>query len=237
MPEEEREALEARLGYHFREPDWLERALTHSSRRRETEPGHGFDNERLEFLGDSILGMVVSDILWRNNPAWEAGELSKSRSRLVSATSLKQAAERLDLGKHLRLGRGEEKTGGREKTNLLADAYEAVIAAIYIDGGFEATAGFIRRSLLEPAFTEHPDTWRVPDNKSALQEWFQQRGLGAVEYKLEREMGPDHHKTFWIEARSKGRRLASGEGRTKKEAEQAAARAALEQLERESAKE
>lgn len=237
MTAEERARLEAILGHQFEQPDWLERALTHSSRRRETEPDRAFDNERLEFLGDSVLGAVVSEFLWKSFSGWTAGELSKSRARLVRTRSLKDAAQRLELGQYLRLGRGEEKTGGREKPNLLADAYEAVVAAVYLDGGLEAARRFVHRTLLDPAIAEHPETWRAADHKSALQEWLQRRGLGPVEYRLVKETGPDHRKAFSVEARLDGRCLSLGEGLSKKEAEQAAARAALEQLERETAKE
>jgi len=236
MTGEERAGLEAILGHQFQRPEWLESALTHSSRRRESEPDRGFDNERLEFLGDSILGVIVSEFLWMSFPGWTAGELSKSRARLVRARTLNEAAQRLNLGQHLRLGRGEEKTGGREKPNLLADAYEAVVAAVYLDGGLEAAARFVHRTLLDPAIAEHPETWRAADHKSALQEWLQRRGLGPVEYQLVKETGPDHRKAFSVEARLAARRLSSGEGWSKKEAEQVAARAALEQLERETTK-
>lgn len=233
MTGEEREALEAALGYRFRQPDWLERALTHSSRKSEAGEARSIDNERLEFLGDRVLGLVVSEFLWRNFPEWDAGILSRSKARLVSTRSLGEAAQRLDLGRYLRLGRGEEKTGGREKPNLLADAYEAVIAAIYLDGGLEAAAHFLQHSLLDPAMAHEPSLLGQADHKSALQEWLQRRGMGLAEYRVVKETGPDHQKTFFVEVRLGKNRLAASEGMSKKEAEQNAARLALERLERE----
>jgi len=233
MPEAERRALEALLGHRFRNPDWLERALTHSSRKSEVGEGRSVDNERLEFLGDSVLGLVVSEFLWRNFPEWNAGMLSRSKARLVSTRSLGEAAQRLHLGRYLRLGRGEEKTGGREKRNLLADAYEAVIAAIYLDGGVEPASRLVRQSLLDPAMAHEPSLLGKADHKSALQEWLQHRGMGLVEYRVVKETGPDHEKIFHVEARLGSRKLAGSEGMSKKEAEQNAARLALERLERE----
>src|SRR5262249_38732203 len=145
-------SLEAALGHRFGEPGWLERALTHSSSRQEALGEKGAeDNEKLEFLGDAILGALVSEHLVREFPNWSEGQLSKSRARLVSATSLHAAARRLRLGRYLRLGKGEEKTGGREKPAVLADAYEAVVAAIYLDGGLDAAREFVRSSLLDHA--------------------------------------------------------------------------------------
>jgi len=233
MTEVERRALETVLGHQFRNPDWLERALTHSSRKSEAGEGRSLDNERLEFLGDSVLGLVVSEFLWRNFPEWDAGMLSRSKARLVSTRSLGEAAQRLDLGRYLRLGRSEEKTGGREKRNLLADAYEAVIAAIYLDGGLEPAARFVRQSLLDLAMAHEPSLLGKADHKSALQEWLQQRGMGLVEYRVVKETGPDHQKIFFVEVHLGRRKLADSEGMSKKEAEQDAARLALERLERE----
>lgn len=233
MTETERAELEAALGYRFTDPRWLERALTHRSRRHElasTGRAGDSDNERLEFLGDAILGLAVSEYLVTTFPEWSEGRLSKSRARLVSARSLHAAAQRLGLGRSLRLGRGEEKSGGREKQTLLADAYEAVVAAIYSDGGSEAATRFVRRSLLDPAVREQPEVLGQPDHKSALQEYVQGRGWSLAQYRVVRESGPDHHKTFVVEVQVGGRVLASSEGTTKKDAEQAAARLALEQL-------
>jgi ribonuclease-3 len=232
MTDEERSALEAILGYSFQRPEWLEQALTHRS-RREGCSGAGMDNESLEFLGDRVLGLVVSERLCEHFPDWDAGKLSKALARLVNTSSVYEVARELGLGGYLRLGRGEEKTGGREKQRLLADAYEAVVAAIYLDGWLPAASAFIERTLLVPAMTMQEGLLHRPDHKSALQEWLQQRGMGPVEYRVRRESGPDHRKTFEVEARLEGRKLAVSEGHSKKEAEQLAAQQALEMLERE----
>jgi ribonuclease-3 len=228
MTTEERGQLESALGYHFERTDRLERALTHRSHRQTSESA---DNERLEFLGDRVLGLVVSEHLFQSFPDWEAGKLSKGLAQLVSASSIYAAAKRLHLGAHLRLGPGEEKTGGREKKRLLADAYEAIIGAIYLDSGLPAAADFLRRTLIEPALFAEQEGLDRSDYKSALQEWLQQRALGTAEYRVYKESGPDHQKTFGVEVWHADRRLSSSEGRSKKEAEQAAARQALQTLE------
>jgi len=227
MTEEERGEIEAVLGHRFEHLDRLERALTHRSHRQGAD---GIDNERLEFLGDRVLGLVASDQLLESFPAWDAGKLSKALAKLVSASAVYFAAQRLRLGRHLRLGPGEEKTGGREKVRLLADAYEAVVGAIYLDAGLPAAAAFLRRSLLVPALESGFEGLERPDHKSALQEWLQRRGLGAVEYRIRGESGPQHQKTFEVEVWHAGRRLSSSQGRRKKQAEQSAARSALEVL-------
>jgi len=227
MTAEERGDLEAILGHRFQHPERLERALTHRSHRQNSA---GIDNERLEFLGDRVLGIVASERLFELFPSWDAGKLSKGLARLVSASSIYSAARGLKLGEHLRLGAGEEKTGGREKKRLLADAYEAIVGAIYLDAGLAAAAAFLRRSLLDPALEGGVDGLERPDHKSALQEWLQQRGLGKVEYRLRSESGPEHQKTFDVEVWHGGRRLSESEGRSKKDAEQVAAKLALEAL-------
>ena len=229
--EPERRALEAALGHRFGHPEWLERALTHSSRRQELTPeGGAEDNEKLEFLGDAVLGLLVSEYLVRLFPGWSEGRLSKSRARLVSAGSLYAAAQRLSLGQHLRLGRGEEKTGGREKPAVLADAYEAVVAAIYLDAGLDAARAFVQSSLLEEAIRSEAHRLGEPDHKSGLQELLQGRGLPPAEYRVVSERGPDHRKTFVVEVWVAGKALACATGANKKGAEQSAARVALEQL-------
>jgi ribonuclease III len=227
MTAEERSELETVLGHHFEKAERLEQALTHRSHRQNMS---GIDNERLEFLGDRVLGLVASQHLFDSSPDWEAGKLSKGLARLVSAASIHAAARRLKLGDHLRLGPGEEKTGGREKKRLLADAYEAIVGAIYLDAGLPAAAAFLRRSLLDPATAGGVEGLERPDHKSALQEWLQQRGLGAAAYRVRSESGPEHKKTFEVEVWHKGRKLSESEGLSKKEAEQAAARLALETL-------
>jgi ribonuclease-3 len=227
MTEEHREEIEAVLGYRFEYPDRLERALTHRSHR---QGAGGIDNERLEFLGDRVLGLVASEQLYESFPNWDSGKLSKGLAKLVSASSIHTAARRLKLGRHLRLGPGEEKTGGREKLRLLADAYEAIVGAIYLDAGLSAAAAFLRRTLLIPALQNGVEGLERPDHKSALQEWLQRRGLTTVEYKIRGESGPQHQKMFEVEVWHDGRRLSSSHGRSKKEAEQSAARTALEGL-------
>lgn len=223
--------LEAALGRRFRRRDLLERALTHRSRRQETPATPAAeDNEKLEFLGDAVLGALVSEYLVTSFPDWSEGQLSKSRAKLVNATSLYAAARRLHLGRYLRLGRGEEKTGGREKPAVLADAYEAVVAAIYLDAGLDAAREFVLSSLLKQAVGAEAHRLGQPDHKSGLQELLQARGRPPAEYRVVSEDGPDHRKTFVVEVCVAGRAIASGRGANKKEAEQAAARLALEQL-------
>ncbi|HKV29370.1 MAG TPA: ribonuclease III [Candidatus Acidoferrales bacterium] len=231
MDDAERRVLEEKLGHRFKCVEWLERALTHRSHIFNSEQP---SNERLEFLGDSVLGLAVSRVLVARFLAWDEGTLSKARARLVSAVSAENAAVRLALGKHLRLGPGEEKTGGRRKLNLLADAYEAVVGAIFRDAGFEAAAAFVERSLLSEALSA-AELLADPDHKSALQEWLQSRGLRAAEYRVVRETGPEHNKTFRVGVRADGRALAEAEGHSKKSAEQAAAALALESLRAENA--
>lgn len=238
-------ALEERLGHKFSQPALLEKALTHSSSVPELkssgaeEPGGSslpMDNERLEFLGDAVLELLTSEYLLASFPEWSEGQLSKSRARIVNASSLEAAARRLRLGEHLRLGRGEEKTGGREKPTILADAFEAVVAAVYLDAGLGSTREILRRLLFEQALEERGERISESDRKSALQEFLQGRGRPPAEYRLAGESGPDHQKVFLIEVWVNGEYMATGEGSTKKEAEQRAARTALEQLEHAEAK-
>jgi ribonuclease-3 len=227
MTADELGALETALGHRFEAPERLERALTHRSHR---QTASDIDNERLEFLGDRVLGLVASEFLFSSSPNWDSGQLSKGLARLVSAASICGAAQRLKLGEYLRLGPGEEKTGGREKKRLLADAYEAIVGAIYLDAGLSAAAAFLRRTLLDPALAGGVDGLERSDHKSALQEWLQQRAMGVAIYRVRSESGPDHNKTFDVEVWHQGRRLSASSGLSKKEAEQAAARLALETL-------
>jgi ribonuclease III len=234
-------AFEERLGYKFSTRELLERALTHSSAvpdlRAAGNEEAGVvllprDNERLEFLGDAVLELLTSEFLLASFPEWSEGQLSKSRARIVNAGSLELAARRLRLGEHLRLGRGEEKTGGRDKQTLLADAFEAVIAAVYLDGGLGAAREVLRTILFDQALEERGESIADSDRKSALQELLQGSGRAPAEYRLAGESGPDHQKVFQIEVWIDGECMATGEGSTKKEAEQRAARSALVQLER-----
>jgi ribonuclease III len=230
------EQFEDRLGHKFQNPELLKRALTHSSALPELraageerdEPAE--DNEQLEFLGDAVLDLLASEYLLEKFPQWSEGQLSKSRARLVNAQALDLAARRLHLGEYLRLGRGEEKTGGREKPALLADAFEAVVAAIYLDAGLAVAKEMLRTALFESALEERGSLFET-DRKSALQEFLQGRGKPPAEYRLAAESGPDHHKTFQVEVWINGSCMASGQGSTKKEAEQRAAGIALERLE------
>ena len=232
--------LEERLGHRFEKPDLLELALTHSSAvpelRAEFAEGSAEaaavrDNERLEFLGDAVLELLAREYLLESFPDWREGQLSKSRARLVNARALEDAARRVRLGEHLRLGRGEEKTGGRDKPALLADAFEAVVAAVYLDAGLNAARRVLRRLLFEQALEERGERIGDSDRKSALQEFLQGRGQPPAEYRLSGESGPDHQKFFQVEVWINGERMATGEGSTKKEAEQRAARSAMEILE------
>ncbi len=234
-----REQLEALLGHEFQNPEWLERALTHSSWLGEnpvprSSPGgdpSAYDcNEKLEFLGDAVLTLIVSESLLASNPTWREGQLSKARASLVNAGALAEAARRLNLGAHLRLGRGEERTGGREKPALLADAYEAIVAALFLDGGLGAARGFVDRSLLSTATDGQIGHLEEADHKSRLQEMLQARGWPSADYLVVNESGPDHRKVFEVQARVEGHGSAAGQGLNKKEAEQAAARGVMEQL-------
>jgi len=227
---DEFEPLQQAIGYRFRDRGLLEHAMTHTSRANEDVSGGVRDNESMEFLGDAVLGFVVADVLFRDFPEFDEGQKSKMKASLVSTATLAQQAERLDLGEHMLLGRGEEKTGGRRKQALLADSYEALIAAIYLDGGVEPARAFIVREF-GPLIAEARRTGVSDrDYKSALQELLQSRELPLPEYRLVGSIGPDHRKLFQVEVIVKGERIGDATGRSKKEAEQEAARAALEKL-------
>jgi len=233
--------------YRFKDPDLLTLALTHSSLAYENNPegthDPGSDNERLEFLGDAVLGLVVAEALYNRVPALREGALTRLRSSLVSSKHLAQVAQRIQLGPMLRLGRGEANSGGQKKPALLADAMEAVIAALYLDGGLAQARSFIHLHIVEPAEASllealhsiGPFSGAVGDYKSALQERLQAAGLGQPQYILADQSGPDHRKNFRIEVRIAGPdgaslALASAEGTTKKQAQQEAARLAFASL-------
>ncbi|HEX2339305.1 MAG TPA: ribonuclease III [Vicinamibacterales bacterium] len=225
--------LEDRIDYRFRDPGLLEHALTHRSRVHEDASGGVFDNESLEFLGDAVLGFVIADLLFREFPQHNEGEKSKIKASIVSAPSLGRLAEKIGLGDFLILGRGEEKSGGRQKMALVSDSYEALIAAIYMDGSIQAARTFIEREfsgLIEEARTRGTDSAFTMDFKSALQEWLQSKDRGLPEYRLAAEQGPAHRRTFDVEVLIGGEVVARGSGRSKKSAEQKAARGALEAL-------
>jgi ribonuclease-3 len=220
--------LEETLSYSFRQPDLLAQALTHSSAANERRPMHARDNEQLEFLGDSIIGFCISDFLFQKYTGLSEGELSKVRAHLVSSANLSRVARQLNLGDFLVLGRGEEKTGGRKKLALLADALEAVVAAIYLDGGLSAAQRFVMK-ILEPDLAAiGTGQLLLKDFKSQLQERLQALRLQPAEYLIVKETGPDHRKHFSVELRINGQKMTEGHGATKKLAEQEAARLALE---------
>lgn len=229
-PGDEFEPLERRLGYRFRDRGLLEHALTHRSRAHEDVTGGVADNESLEFLGDAIVGFVVADLLFREFPDFDEGQKSKIKASLVSTPALARVGERVDIGEALLLGRGEEKTGGRYKQALLADATEAIVAALYLDGGIDAARAFVERELAplaERARQPGMLTALTGDYKSALQELLQARDQPPPDYRLVAEIGPDHQKRFAVEVWGGGQTLARAEGASKKDAEQAAARDAL----------
>jgi len=220
-------ALERRLGYRFRRQELLERALTHRSYSNERSLAH--NNERLEFLGDSVLGLIVVEWLFREHPEVDEGELSKLKAHLVSERVLARVARSVGLGEHLLLGVGEDRSGGRDKSSILADSMEAVIGAAFLDGGLKAAARLVA-PMTEPAAGGSTDG-AVDDAKSRLQEAVQARGWALPRYRLVEERGPDHQKVFRVECLVKGRPLGSGEGRSKKAAERDAAAEALRVVE------
>lgn len=222
-------AIEEKIGYSFRDAELLTNALTHSSYANENRGRSCESNERLEFLGDSVLGLVVADALYRRFPGLPEGRMTRLRAQLVCEESLHHVAAQLGLGEYIRLGRGEEHTGGRNRTSILADAVEALIAAMYLDGGMEVARGFIERYILTALDGEMP---AVGDCKTELQELVQRKSGSVLTYELLGESGPDHDKTFTSQVSLNGRPIGSGSGRTKKEAEQAAARAALREMNR-----
>jgi ribonuclease-3 len=227
---DEFETLQQAIGYRFRDRGLLEHAMTHTSRANEDVSGGVRDNESMEFLGDAVLGFAVADMLFREFPQFDEGEKSKTKASVVSTATLARQAERLRLGDHVLLGRGEEKTGGRRKQALLADTYEALIAAIYLDGGIEHARAFIVREFTPLLDEVRREGVTGQDYKSALQELLQARDFPLPEYRLVGTQGPDHRKLFEIEVVVRGEPLASAMGASKKEAEQDAARAALEKL-------
>ncbi len=238
--------LEQSLGYRFFRPELLDQALTHSSQARELEsaqphpPAKVGDNEQLEFLGDAVLGLITTEELFIRFPKFREGEMSKLRAHLVSEKHLIQVARRLELGQYLRLGRGEEKSGGRNKTALLVDALEAVLGAMYVDGGFEPVRQVVLQHIVGPELAHivrEGSTLPLTDYKSALQEKLQAMGRPQPAYVLVKEIGPEHNKTFTVEVRllTGGDEpgvefVGQAEGSTKKTAEQGAARQMLEYL-------
>lgn len=228
--------LEEQIGYRFRNPALLKRALTHRSFANEQPEPRPPHNEALEFLGDAVLEFLVSAWLLEMHPLQKEGTLSKLRAFAVSAANLQTHAARLQLGEYLLLNRGEEKTGGRRKAALQVDAYEALIAAIYLDGGIEAAKEFVHREFRATFKELDPDDLTAADYKTALQEKLQGLGFPTPQYGVIESVGPDHRRLFEVELRVSGNRFATGRGTTIKGAHQDAARAALEILSRESEK-
>jgi ribonuclease-3 len=227
--------LEAALAYRFADRTLLERAITHRSwahehvKPGEDEKARRLHNEAFEFVGDSVLGLVVADYLFRSYQTLTEGELSRMKHRLVSAPTLARAAERLNLGRYMRVGRGEEKTGGRLKPALLADAFEAVLAAIFLDGGYTAATEFVSHALGDELAGANPEEAAAADYKTLLQERLQAEWRVIPQYSVVETLGPPHSRTFRVEVRWPGESVR-GEGSTIKMAEMAAARRALELL-------
>lgn len=219
-------ALQEKIGYYFQNIGLLEHALTHSSYANEHRSAGITSNERLEFLGDSVLGMVVAEHLFAKHPHMPEGELTRTRAALVCESSLYEVARVLDLGRCLRLGKGEDAGGGRTRPSILADATEAMLAAIYLDGGIEAAKKIIRTFILDKEQEKSVDR----DYKTALQELVQRNPGQVVSYRLIDETGPDHARVFVMEVSVDGKPAGIGRGRSKKEAEQMSAKAALEKM-------
>ena len=220
--------LEEKLDYRFEDPELLEQALTHSSYANERLGGALMSNERLEFLGDSVLGQVTADHLYRTHPDLPEGDLTRMRAALVCEESLAQVATGWGLGEYLKLGRGEDQNGGRQRSSILADAVEAILAALYLDGGIAQARRTIRAFIL----SKESETGEGRDYKTALQEFVQRTPGHTLRYALIQETGPDHLKEFWMEVTLDGDRVGQGKGRSKKEAEQQAAKVALEALQK-----
>ncbi|WNM61616.1 ribonuclease III [Candidatus Nitrospira neomarina] len=225
------ENIQESLEYKFKQQALLCEALTHRSFSQTQPQAVSPHNERLEFLGDAVLGLVVSESLAAMFPDSTEGELSKIKAGLISRSTLSKAASRLNLGQWLRLGRGEEATKGREKISLLANALEAIIGAVYLDGGLDDARAFIQKVLTMEfsSLQNNPVSSVGWDGKSRLQEWTHKQFGASPQYRLARESGPDHQKVFVVTVEIQGKIMGQGEGRTKKEAEQAAAAQAMEQ--------
>ena len=223
------EKLEEKIGYRFKNNHLLKTALTHSSFANEHKDRSYVSNERLEFLGDSVLGMTVAEHLYKNYPDMDEGRMTRLRAELVCETSLVGVANILDLGTHIRFGKGEEISGGRKRPSILADGVESILAAIYLDTGMEQARAFVNRFILSGLTDEL--NLSTSDYKTALQELVQQSGQHVLLYELVGEKGPDHKKTFTARVTLNGKELGSGSGKSKKEAEQASAHAALIYLE------
>lgn len=218
--------LESRIGYEFTEKDLLKEALTHSSFANENKGKNNRYNERLEFLGDSILGLIISEYLFRNFPELPEGELTKMRAKIVCEPSLADCSKNIDLGRYLMLGKGEESTGGRHRMSILADAFEALIGSIYLDGGINKVKKFIL-SNMHNIINDAVSGKIFTDYKTKLQEVLQIDPNTRISYEIIDEKGPDHNKTFSTQVKNNGKVIGYGKGKSKKEAEQNAAKMAL----------
>lgn len=219
--------LEQKIGYEFRDRDLLENAVTHSSYIKERGEGSR-SNERLEFLGDAFFDAIIGEELYKIFPQEEEGFLSRVRASLVCEKSLAKAARRLQLGQYILMGNGEEKSGGRDRESILADTMEAIMGAIYLDGGFDAVKETVLDIFREAIEDAKAGKFIITDYKTALQEKLQHDGITDIKYVLIDEMGPDHDKTFKVQLMVNGRPKTTGEGKSKKQAEQHAAEAMIE---------
>lgn len=221
--------LESVINYTFSDTKKLLLALTHSSFANEKKGDGLCSNERLEFLGDAVLNIVTSDFIYRNFPSLPEGELTKTRAAIVCEGSLMKCANRIGLGNYLMLGKGEENTGGRTRTSILSDAFEALIGAIYLDGGLQQASGFIF-NIMSELFRDISTNELYKDYKTQFQELVQKKGEQRISYRIVEEKGPDHDKVFVVQVYVGDNALGTGEGKSKKEAEQLAAKAALDNL-------
>jgi ribonuclease III, bacterial len=221
--------IEGRLGLHFTDPALFRQALIHTSYANERKRGHLHHNQRLEFLGDAVLDLIVSEYLYRSFADLPEGELTKARAAIVCESTLARRARELGIGRHLLLGKGEAASGGRERDSILADTFESIIGAVYIDGGFDAASAFVR-SLLAAELDSVADGEYGRDYKTILQEIVQRHGDSRIHYEVTGESGPDHNKTFAVAVSVNNRQLGTGSGKSKKAAEQNAARRAIAQL-------
>jgi len=230
IPAEAFPAFQQSLGYTFRDLALLERALTHKSFSNENRENRSPNNERLEFLGDAVLGFVVGEMIYRSFPNLQEGALSKIKAHLVSANMLSAKARALGIGRFLRMGAGEARSGGAEKSSLLADAFEAIVAALYLDGGLAATEAFLRKVFGPEVSGIDIGDLSFHDYKTTLQEAAQSLGLPLPEYKVVAESGPDHEKAFIVELEWDGEAFSRGAGPSKREAQRKAAKEALKRL-------
>ncbi len=224
------EKIEQKIGYKFKNKKLISVALTHSSYSNERKSGKHKSNERLEFLGDTVLGLVISEHIFKNYPNLPEGELTKIRSNIVCEVTLSECAKNIGLGKYLKFGRGEELTGGRNRASILADALEALIAAMYLDSDLKVTSNFIL-SIMDDIINDAVKGKNVLDYKTRLQEMIQVSKENHIHYELVDQTGPDHLKTFYSSVLLNNEKIGYGEGRSKKESEQMAAKQAIKELE------